>query len=290
MNRMNIKIWILSAIAVALIGCGRQTASSPKPAQEPEEEMARQEVKSTASEAPEKPAVDTAVADDSIPENVRKIMRVYPDCHITYRDNHLVFPDGTTIVYDDGKKKSFVEKLDDCDVEDMFSMTYDRTSATPAYLSDCGRGRSEQLYKKMYGDSEAAVKKNIVEVPWFGQTVPFTKVNGADQQLAKVAADLQKRPELRKYLTNATSFYWRKVRGANRQSAHSYGIAVDINTKYSNYWLWSNPKCSETDKVRYENQIPLDIVKVFEKHGFIWGGRWYHYDTMHFEYRPELLN
>jgi hypothetical protein len=24
-------------------------------------------------------------------------------------------------------------------------------------------------------------------------------------------------------------------------------------------------------------------------HGFIWGGYWYHYDTMHFEYRPELL-
>jgi hypothetical protein len=28
---------------------------------------------------------------------------------------------------------------------------------------------------------------------------------------------------------------------------------------------------------------------IFEKHGFIWGGKWYHYDTMHFEYRPELL-
>jgi len=28
---------------------------------------------------------------------------------------------------------------------------------------------------------------------------------------------------------------------------------------------------------------------VFERHGFIWGGRWWHYDTMHFEYRPELL-
>ena len=28
---------------------------------------------------------------------------------------------------------------------------------------------------------------------------------------------------------------------------------------------------------------------IFEKHGFIWGGRWYHYDTMHFEYRPELV-
>ena len=33
----------------------------------------------------------------------------------------------------------------------------------------------------------------------------------------------------------------------------------------------------------------MDIVRIFEKHGFIWGGRWYHYDTMHFEYRPEMI-
>ena len=33
----------------------------------------------------------------------------------------------------------------------------------------------------------------------------------------------------------------------------------------------------------------MTIVDVFERHGFIWGGRWFHYDTMHFEYRPELL-
>ncbi|MFY4861157.1 M15 family metallopeptidase, partial [Aliarcobacter butzleri] len=39
----------------------------------------------------------------------------------------------------------------------------------------------------------------------------------------------------------------------------------------------------------YKNKIPLEIVEIFEKYGFIWGGRWYHFDTMHFEYRPELL-
>ena len=39
----------------------------------------------------------------------------------------------------------------------------------------------------------------------------------------------------------------------------------------------------------YKNRIPMEIVRIFEKHGFIWGGRWSHYDTMHFEYRPELL-
>jgi hypothetical protein len=35
--------------------------------------------------------------------------------------------------------------------------------------------------------------------------------------------------------------------------------------------------------------MPPEIVAIFERHGFIWGGKWRHYDTMHFEYRPELL-
>ena len=39
----------------------------------------------------------------------------------------------------------------------------------------------------------------------------------------------------------------------------------------------------------WKNQMPAAIIRVFEKHGFIWGGYWYHFDTMHFEYRPELL-
>ncbi|WP_228384801.1 M15 family metallopeptidase [Campylobacter pinnipediorum] len=31
-------------------------------------------------------------------------------------------------------------------------------------------------------------------------------------------------------------------------------------------------------------------MDIFEKNGFIWGGRWKHFDTMHFEYRPEFLD
>ena len=41
--------------------------------------------------------------------------------------------------------------------------------------------------------------------------------------------------------------------------------------------------------VRWATAIPQAIVDAFEAERFIWGGRWYHYDTMHFEYRPELL-
>ena len=84
--------------------------------------------------------------------------------------------------------------------------------------------------------------------------------------------------------------YWRTVRGTNsRLSPHSFGIAIDLNTKYSNYWQWDCKCTSENVDLSYKNKIPQGIIDIFEKHGFIWGGKWYHYDTMHFEYRPELL-
>ena len=57
---------------------------------------------------------------------------------------------------------------------------------------------------------------------------------------------------------------------------------------------WVNPTLTlNGDVIDTLSQVIImrdeTIVKVFEKYGFIWGGRWYHYDTMHFEYRPEFL-
>lgn len=274
MNSVNVRCLSLLMSLLLLVACRAETKREPAQGEKPR--------------AGRPVAADTTTA-DSVPHGARVLIAAYPDAHLSYKDNKIVFPDGTSVVYDDGRDKSFVEKLDDCDVEDMFSLAYDRGSSAPGYLCDAGRGRCEALFKKMYGGSSAAVNRNLVSVSWFGGTVMFTKVNGAAEQLRKVAAELATMPELRKYLTGATSFYWRKVRGANRQSAHSYGIAIDINTSYSNYWLWSNPGASELKKIKYANRIPMKIVEVFEKHGFIWGGRWYHYDTMHFEYRPEIL-
>jgi hypothetical protein len=91
---------------------------------------------------------------------------------------------------------------------------------------------------------------------------------------------------VRYLIPNAGTYTCRTIAGSEQASAHSYGIAIDINTKYSNYWRWPNPK---SDPITYKNQIPFQIVDIFERHGFIWGGKWYHFDTMHFEYRPELL-
>lgn len=225
-----------------------------------------------------------------IPEKAQRILQGYPDQHLQYRDNHIIFEDGTTVVFDDGKTKDFVSQLDDSDIEDMFSMRY-ISEGTPGYLQDAGRSRCEPFFKKMYGRDAKTVSKNLVVVSWFGEKLKFSRINGAADHLKAVADEIaREHPELISYMKSAGTFYWRKVRGANRQSSHSYGIAIDIAVKQSNYWRWDHSKASETDQIEYKNRIPMEIVDIFEKHGFIWGGRWYHYDTMHFEYRPEIID
>lgn len=235
-------------------------------------------------------AQEKDTSSSSMPAEVSILMHAYPEQHLRFENNQIVFSDGTTMIYDDGVSKDYIQQLDHSDIEDMFLQTYEMTGA-PAYLQDAGRSRCEPFFKKMYGDNAKAVKKNLVNVAWFGKTIKFTQINGAATQLQKVADDIQAHhPELVPYMQSSGTFYWRKVRGSNRLSAHSYGIAIDIAVKQSDYWKWGHPQATETDTINYKNRIPLTLVEIFEKHGFIWGGRWYHYDTMHFEYRPEILN
>ena len=227
---------------------------------------------------------------DLVPEGAKLLIKSYPDARLRYENNKIVFPDGYAIVYDDEKKKTFDKQLDEADIEDGFAMQYYMGGGQPPYQADGGRSRNDKFFKKMYGSSSTQVYKNLTTINWFGTKVKVTKINGVDKKLQAVANELAKKPHLKKYLVKPQSFYWRQVRGAKRQSAHSYGIAFDIAVKYSDYWLWSSPKANENTKITYKNSIPNEIVEVFEKHGFVWGGRWYHFDTMHFEYRPEIIN
>ena len=83
----------------------------------------------------------------------------------------------------------------------------------------------------------------------------------------------------------------RDIAGTKRPSTHRWGTAIDLAADKANYWRWTskNPPEEGSADITYRNSIPVEIVSIFERHGFIWGGRWYHYDTMHFEYRPELF-
>lgn len=232
----------------------------------------------------------SSVAKTNIPAGAQALIDSYPSFIKGYDNGYIIFKNGKKQIYDDKVKKSFAQMLDNSDLEDMFYVAYRVPVNKPAYLEDAGRSRNESLFKQMYGGSASAVRSKMVTVNWFGQKVQFSSVNGAAKALKAVANELAAYPELRKYLKSSGTFNWRTVRGAKRQSAHSYGIAFDIGVSYSDYWLWKNGNAKETTKnLKYCNRFPRKIVEIFQKHGFIWGGAWYHYDTMHFEYRPEIL-
>lgn len=230
-------------------------------------------------------------AKSDIPRGASILMAVYPDAVKGYdsKSGTLLMADGERILYDDGREKDFVFKLDHSDPEDMFSLQYTRTGDTPEYLADAGRSRCEELFKAMYGQDEKQVRANLGAVDWLGTKVMFNSRNGAADSLAAVARELKAHPELKQAASGPQTFYWRKVRGADRLSAHAYGIAIDVGVPMSDYWLWANPGAAETARISYKNRMPLELVRIFERHGFVWGGNWYHYDTMHFEFRPEIL-
>lgn len=216
--------------------------------------------------------------------NAEKLKKVYSQIK-SCKDNYIIWKDGTLMKYDDKRNENFEKRLKHADIEDMFADRYVKgKTGKPTINNDPGRYRNDLFFRKMYGNSAGAVRKNLRKINWFGKSVYVTRINGVDKKLQAVAKELARYPKLKKFLVPmAGTFNWRKISGTNRLSVHSFGAAIDINVKYSAYWKWNK------GAYRYQNKIPMKIIEVFEKHGFIWGGKWYHYDTMHFEYRPELM-
>jgi hypothetical protein len=227
----------------------------------------------------------------SLDEKLRLLVEAYPQALEKVDDGHLVFRDGgPPMTIDDGAVKDHFGKIASGDIEDSLSQLYPPGACeqSPAVNADPGRIRSDALMMRLYGGSKAEAAAGLVSVEWFGEKLKVTRRQGVAEALARVRDDLAKKPELRRYLVpSAGTFNWRKVAGATNMSVHSFGAAIDLNTKFADYWIWAGGRPGRVPE--YRNKYPMEIVEAFERHGFIWGGRWYHYDTMHFEYRPELI-
>jgi hypothetical protein len=93
---------------------------------------------------------------------------------------------------------------------------------------------------------------------------------------------------------NIYTYNNRNVAGEDRPSLHSLAIAIDfIPSNYKNiYWLWSSSFVSGWWNIKNDEKyaVPKQVVEIFEKNGFVYGGKWTRFDNMHFEYRPEIIN
>ncbi len=180
-----------------------------------------------------------------------------------------------------GPARAFTVALDDPDVADMFADRYPGPGPiTPVTTvdKDPGRIRVESLFTVAYP------RKGLSKVSFFGHSI--TVHEKAAPSLMRVATRLlavREEPQVKLFLDKLGGGYNdRLIAGTQRRSAHAFGLAIDLNPKPSHYWRW--------EKGGWKNAVPQSIVDAFEAEGWAWGGRWYHFDTMHFEYRPELFD
>ncbi|MEQ1696442.1 MAG: M15 family metallopeptidase [Hyphomicrobiaceae bacterium] len=224
-----------------------------------------------------------------------RLVAAYPQALDRIEGNDLIWRDGTRMAVDDGLgPKSHADWLALPDIKDMLAFAYPagKPFLAPAPDFDPGRARNGAFFDKLYGACRSGeVEGSLVTVVWlpkkYGKRIAFSSRHGAAERLAAVSARLDELPaSFDVYLKPPAGTYnCRVIAGTDRVSAHGHGIAIDIATKHAHYWRWPGAGVPAA----YRNEIPVEIVAAFEAEGFIWGGRWSHYDTMHFEYRPELL-
>jgi len=232
----------------------------------------------------------------TLKRDVLIMMLAYPEVvagvELIENNPYLIMKSGLKILYDDRTVKTPDEKFENADIEDMLSQIYPLSDAAGIMEKDFdpGRYRSYAFFIDVYGNTKELTYANTVKVTYGTQSLRFTKINQADlafKAAAERVFDLAKSDDqLLAYLSPSSGTYnYRVISGTQILSMHSYGIALDMHYNAQDYWQWADPIKAKDRIINY----PTSIVRAFEDHLFIWGGKWNHFDTVHYEYRPEII-
>ena len=198
---------------------------------------------------------------------------------------HYVVP--TDLPYDDGRTKTTEQRIAAPDIEDVFALRYRTGPIVPVTdpERDPGRVRLEAIFHATYGKDAASVSRALVPVKFAGTMVSFHKRAAPALERVSKRMEALVAGHARFFAKLGGTFVFREIAGPEHLlSAHSWGIAIDLDPAACEYWR-NGPQPPV-----WKNRVPQSIVDAFEAEGFIWGGRWFHYDSMHFEYRPELFD
>ena len=234
--------------------------------------------------------------DITMKQDLLCLMLAYPE-HISKVEQsdgvvYMIMKSGKRILYDDKKPKSIETKIAYPDLQDMLEQAYpiEPIDKLMDKTHDPGRARVYSLLNEVYGASQKQIEKNLSNVKVGYGSFQFNGNNQAAEALKNVVRELavlaEKRQDIRAcvYPCNGT-YNYRVIAGTNRLSPHSYGIAIDLARDKRDYWQWA----SREEGQKRLSSYPHEIAAVFEKHNFIWGGKWGHFDILHFEYRPEIV-
>jgi hypothetical protein len=224
-------------------------------------------------------------------ERIEILKRSYPDLIFSITRNSLRLMSNRFIAIDDHNEKSHLGKVRDGDIEDQLSEIYPvgRCYRGRRHHFDPGLIRNMPLFRQAYGSTEHYVKRETETLNWFGTPIRFSKRHGAARALLRVLAELRKLPpKFHDVLKSPRrTLDWAPIMNTDEISVHAFAIAIDLNPAFSDSWRVFGRRIKNIR--RYRNRIYPEVVAIFERHGFIWGGKWQRFETGHFEYRPELI-
>lgn len=220
------------------------------------------------------------------------ISLAYPDVRILEGQETRIAHGEASIIADAPTARSIPKIITAPTVGDQFAILYPLSRSLDLRLSpfhDPGRVRNDRFLGLLYGASPTEVEPDLQTVVAGSVRFRVTQRHGVSCQLAAAFADLDLNDAAIAPLFSEVGggYNWRRIAGTDRLSAHSYGIAFDVNAALGGYWRWTG--AVEGDVGAYRNNVPWQLVEALERRGFIWGGKWHHFDGMHFEYRPDLI-
>lgn len=214
------------------------------------------------------------------------------DIEISGKYVYLVMKSGERVIYDDFLEKNFEEKLSNGDLQDSMELIYPLDFPTNIATNnfDPGRVRSYEFLKAVYGKDKESIESKLTIVKTSLGEWKFNNENNAASKF-KEALDnahslILNNEGIKEFVLPLLGTYvFRKIANSNQLSMHAFGLAVDLAPKRESYWL----NASYEQGLKLLRLYPKQLVEIFESNGFIWGGKWAHFDLMHFEYRPELI-
>ncbi|SKA78902.1 D-alanyl-D-alanine carboxypeptidase [Clostridium sp. USBA 49] len=233
--------------------------------------------------------------DINMKRDILILMMAYPEYAVNLeKDNngyvYLIMKSGKKILYDDKKIKNFEQKLNNPDLEDMLEQIYPLCPIDDVMEKnfDPGRIRVYSLLNEVYGSSKKAIESNLVNVEKIN--CRFNKNNKAAESLKNVMDELLPLAKGNSKISSCIyplsgTYNYRVISGTGRLSPHAFGNAIDLARDNRDYWKWAS---IEQGRNRIKS-YPKEIVEIFEKNNFVWGGKWNHFDILHFEYRPEII-
>jgi hypothetical protein len=251
-------------------------------------------------------AATSALAQERVQDDPR--VRAFAEAYrpfidsVSYRNGDIVFSiEGKEVHFEDGRllEASRLDRRESCDpVFYRYPLEPLTKAPVPAaeFPTSC-----RHVPEILWGETESEARRHASGVRFIGRRMFVNDVLRAplaavERDLRALAARDTAVAEWIDEIEITYSFVDRDISATDTPSYHAWGLAFDlVPESYEGrhvYWRWSRA----LDRQGWQS-IPLEerwspppgVVEIFERHGFVWGGKWGYFDMIHFEYRPEIL-